>query len=44
MKFSVYFILNESQFSAKYSMVKVKCSGTKIKLYLMGKYFTLLQF
>ena len=33
MKFSVYCILNESQFNAKYSVIERKCNGTKIKLY-----------
>lgn len=33
MKFSVYFILNELQFNAKYSVIERKCNGTKIKLY-----------
>lgn len=36
MKFSVYFILNESQFNAKYSVIEWKCNGTKIKIRILN--------
>lgn len=41
MKFSIYF--NEFPFVVNYSMVKVKCSNIKIKLYFMEKCFNLLR-